>query len=165
MDNALLTLSYFIHLAATVVWIGGMVIFVVFIWPQTRRFMDDGKHREFLLSLQQRFRPIANLSLVLLLGTGMLQLGASDDYDGIFTFNSTWTWAMLFKHVAFGAMVMVVGVLQFAILPAVERATILASRGDTDELDILLQREQRLFYVLLGLGMVVLFFTAIATAA
>lgn len=164
MDDILLTLSYFIHLGATVVWIGGMMIFVVYIWPLAHRFIDDEKQREFSLTLQQRFRPIANLSLVLLLGTGMLQTGANENYDGVLTFENTWTIAMLFKHIAYGGMIVVAGLVQFGVVPALERATLLVSRGATDELDILLQREKRLFYVSLGLGIVVLFFTAVATA-
>jgi uncharacterized membrane protein len=165
MDDILLSLSYFIHLGATVVWIGGMIIFVVYIWPTVHRYLADDTKRDFLLSLQQRFRPIANLSLVLLLGTGMLQTGANENYDGLLTFENTWTIAMLFKHIAYGGMVAVAGLVQFGVVPALQRATLLASRGNTDELDILLQRERRLFYASLGLGIVVLFFTAIATAA
>lgn len=164
MDDVLLSLSYFIHLGATVIWIGGMAIFVMYIWPTVHRHINDDRQRDVLLSLQQRFRPVANLSLVLLLGTGMLQTGANENYDGLLTFENTWTIAMLFKHIAYAGMVVVAGVVQFGVVPALERATLLASRGNTEELDILLQRERRLFYASLALGIVVLFFTAIATA-
>ncbi len=167
MDEIALSISHFIHLIATVLWIGGLAIFTLFIWPETRRTMRSTTVAELsplILNLQKRFRPVANFSLVLLLGTGMVQMSADSNYDGFLTFSNTWTIAMLCKHLAFGSMVVLAGMIQFGIVPAIERATLLATRGQTDEMEPLLQREMRLTRLMLGLGILVLICTAIATA-
>ena len=41
MSPSLLALSYFIHLVATVVWIGGLVILTVLVIPEARRALAD----------------------------------------------------------------------------------------------------------------------------
>jgi uncharacterized membrane protein len=160
-----LSISYFVHIVATVVWLGGMVIFSMFVWPEARRSIAEGnENRRFLLNLQRRFRPIGNFSLIVLLGTGMVQMAADPNYEGLLTFENTWSVAMLLKHIAFGGMVLVMLVLQFAIVPAVERAILLANKGQPGQLAAIQYRESRLNMLLIGLGTVVLIFTAIATA-
>lgn len=165
MDETLLSISYFIHLVATVVWIGGLMIFTLYLWPEARRTIaNPDESRQLLLRLQKRFRPVANLSLVMLLGTGMVQMSADDNYEGFLAFENTWSLAMLSKHLAFGGMIVLAIFIQFGVASAIERATLLASKGQSTALDKLLQRESRLNQIMLGLGIVVLVFTAIATA-
>ena len=41
MSPSLLALSYFFHLIATVVWIGGLVIMSVLVWPEAQRALAD----------------------------------------------------------------------------------------------------------------------------
>ncbi|MCB9438047.1 MAG: hypothetical protein H6673_13805 [Anaerolineales bacterium] len=163
--NVLLAISYFVHLVATVVWIGGLAIFVLLVWPAAKRTLNQPEtNHQFLATLQERFRPLANLSLLLLLGTGMVQTGANENYEALLTFTNTWTQAMLFKHIAFGGMILVAGILQFGIAPALERAKLLAARGQANELEAVLTREAHLTQLMLGLGILVLVCTAIATA-
>lgn len=165
MTELLLSISNFIHLVSTVVWIGGMLTFVIFVWPQSRRIIADPTlTQQLILQLQRRFRPIANFSLVLLLGTGMLQMGVNDNYEGVLQFTNTWSIAMLLKHIAFGGIVILSLLVHFGLSPAIERAVLLASQNKPNELDALLQRESKLTWSFLGLAGIVLCCTAIATA-
>ncbi|MCI0714141.1 MAG: hypothetical protein L0154_28550 [Chloroflexi bacterium] len=163
--NLLLTASYFIHLIATVVWLGGLLIFSLLVYPEARRTLTNhNENRQLLLNLQKRFRPIANLSLVTLLGTGLIQMSADANYKGLLVIENTWSVAILLKHIAFGGMIVVLLVLQFGVMPALERAMMLASKGKPNELDALLAREAKLTWLQMGLGGLVLIFTAVATA-
>lgn len=164
--NILLTLSYLVHLVATVAWLGGMLIFSILVGPLVERIIsDDAENKRLLLSLQKQFRPLANLSLILLLGTGMVQMSANPDYEGLFVIENTWSVAMLLKHIIFGVMILVMLGMQFSIVPELERATLLATQTkDNTELQRLLQREKMLTSILLGLGGLVLIFTAMMTA-
>jgi uncharacterized membrane protein len=165
MKETLISISHFAHLIASVVWIGGLAVFSLFVWPEAKRTLKNpDESHELVLRLYSRFRPAANVSLVVLLGTGMLQLGADDNYKGFLTFTNTWTIAMLLKHIAFGGMVILTAMLQFGVVPALERETLLAARGQPHHLEALLQRQTRLIRWLLWLGVVVLIFTAVATA-
>lgn len=164
--NILLTLSYLVHLVSTVVWLGGMLIFSILVGPLIEQVITDhAENQRLLLNLQKRFRPLANLSLILLLGTGMVQMGANSEYEGLFVFDNTWSLAMLLKHIAFGGMILVMLWIQFGIVPELERATLLATqKNETDALQRILQQEKLFTRILLGLGALVLIFTAIMTA-
>jgi uncharacterized membrane protein len=166
MPEPVLTISYFLHMIATVFWIGGLVIFLLLVWPEARQTLNDPEaSRRIEMRLRRRFRPIANLSLVVLLGTGMIQMSANDNYDGLLQFTNTWSIAMLLKHIAYAGMVVIAGLIQFGIAPALERANLLASKGkQPEEWAKLLKRERQFTWLMGGLGILVLFFTAIATA-
>lgn len=164
MNHSLLAASYFLHLGATVVWIGGMALLMLVIYPLQSR-ADDADSARLLDAIEVRFRPLANFSLLVLLVTGVFQTGDSEFYGGLLSFENDWSRAMLGKHIAFAGMVLIVGFLQFGLAPALERARILASRdANLGDLLRLRVRQRRLSQVNFGLGMVVLVFTAIATA-
>jgi uncharacterized membrane protein len=165
MQDITLTISYFVHLIATVLWIGGLLIFLILVWPETARTLaNDEERRRVILGLQARFRPIANLSFVVLIGTGLVQMSADENYEGFLTFENTWSIAMLLKHLAFVGMGGLLILLQFWLAPAVERAILLASKGQPSDLENLLAREVRLMWGMASLGALVLVFTALATA-
>lgn len=167
MSQPTLAISLFFHLVATVVWVGGLVILALLVWPETRRLLAASPALYALLTrLRWRFFPLANLSLVVLVITGLFQMTADPNYKGILDFGNEWSRAMLFKHIAFAGMVVCGLLLQFGVAPALERASLLAERGKGDpaEWERLRRREVRLTWLNLGLGVLVLVFTAWATA-
>ncbi len=165
MKDTILATSYFVHLIATVVWIGGLAMILFLVWPETARSLaNQEERRRIVLGIQARFRPMANLSLVMLVGTGLVQMSGDPNYEGFLTFENTWSLAMLLKHITFAVMVGLTLLTQFGLAPAVERAILLASKGQPSQLESLLAREVRLMWGLAGLGAIILVFTAIATA-
>lgn len=167
MSPSFLALSYFVHLIATVVWIGGLVILTILVLPEARRTLAD--HPALLAftgRLRKRFTPLTNLSLVVLVATGMFQMAGDSNYDGFLQFNNAWSIAMLLKHLAVIGMVGAGVLLQFGTLPALERASMLLERGkgDTADYERLRRRESQLTWVNTLLGIAVLAFTAWATA-
>jgi hypothetical protein len=154
-------------MVATVVWVGGLVILALLVWPETRRILASSPALYALLTrLRKRFFPLANLSLAVLIVTGLFQMTADPNYEGMLTFDNEWSRAMLFKHIAFVGMVVCGLLLQFGVVPALERASLLAERGrgDPAEWERLRRREVRLTWLNVGLGVLVLAFTAWATA-
>lgn len=167
MSQSTLAISYFFHLIATVVWIGGLVILVLLVWPEARRILASSPALYGLLTrLRKRFFPLANLSLAVLIVTGLFQMAGDPNYEGMLQFDNQWSQVMLLKHVAIGGMVISGLLLQLGVVPALERASLLAERGkgDAAEWERLRRREVRLTWLNVGLGMLVLGFTAWATA-
>jgi len=167
LPPSLLALSYFVHLIATVVWIGGLVILSVLVVPAARRTLATSPEaRRFYSQLRRRFFPLANLSLVVLLLTGIAQMSANEHYDGVLQFDNDWSRALLLKHIAFVGMIVCGLAMQYGVAPALERAILLTSHGKGSEADVerLERRESRLAWLNLGLGIAVLAFTAWATA-
>jgi uncharacterized membrane protein len=167
LQPSFLALSYFAHLIATVVWIGGLVTLTVLVWPETKRLLEDNPSLYRLLSrLRQRFVPLTNFSLVVLVLTGFVQMSADSHYEGVLKFDNEWSRVLLAKHIAIIGMVICGLVLQYVVSPALERASLLRERGkgDTAEWERLRRREVRLTWLNMLLGVAVLGFTAWATA-
>jgi uncharacterized membrane protein len=73
-QSTILAISLFFHLLATVVWIGGLIITTILVWPEARNALQESPALYTLLTrLRKRFTPVANLSLAVLLATGMFQ--------------------------------------------------------------------------------------------
>jgi len=167
LSQPLLAINYFFHLVATVVWLGGLVIMVLLVWPAARRVLaeDEALYR-LLQRLRRRFLPLTHFSLVVLIVTGLLQMTADSHYEGVLQISNEWSRVILLKHIAIGGMFICGLALQYGVAPALERASLLAEhgKGDPVERDRLLRREVRLTWASVILGMLVLGFTAWATA-
>ena len=166
MPRYLLALNYWLHLIATVTWVGGLVLMALVVSPAIRRSLEDAARRADLLAeLRRRFVPLANLSLAVLMVTGLLQMVADPNYDGFLRLSNAWTRAILLKHLALGGMVILGAYMQWSLTPALERARLLASRQiDEAQLAALRARERWSSRLNVAFGMAVLLFTALATA-
>lgn len=159
-----LALSYWIHLLATVVWLGGLALMGLVAWPALRR---ETLQSNQWLTLQKRFLPFINVSLVLLLITGFVQMTNDVNYDGFLSLNSLWAQAILVKHIAVGGMIVITALIQWRIYPAMDRLELLRQAQPevaAAEQAALQQREVRLLQLNLLAAAAVLLFTAIATA-
>lgn len=160
----ILVTSYWIHLLSTVVWFGSLVLMGLAAWParQQGAVADNS-----WLALQKRLTPWANVSLILLLITGFVQMTNDANYDGFLAINSVWAWAMLVKHIAFVLLAAATVYLQFGLYPAMDRLALLAEKrpnlaqAEQAKLD---QREKQMLALNLACAALVLFCTAVATA-
>jgi len=167
LQNLYLAASYLFHLIATVVWLGGLAILTIMVWPEANRALQkNADFYAFMNRLRKRFVPLANASLAILLGTGMIQMSLDENYLGVLDFSNQWSVAMLLKHTAFVGMVVCSLTIQYGIVPTLERTTLLIAKGKATDAEIepLRQREVRLTWLNNGLGILVLAFTAWATA-
>ncbi|HET6443104.1 MAG TPA: CopD family protein, partial [candidate division Zixibacteria bacterium] len=152
------------HLLATVVWLGGLVSMAIIAWPKVRQRILSADQ---WVTVQKRFTPWANASLVILWVTGFLQMTADPNYEGFLTVDSLWAKAILIKHLAVIGM-MIFGIyIQWRIQPALARLALLENKHPeqaADRRENLTRQEIRLGRLNLICAVAVLFFTAIATA-
>jgi len=140
---------------------------VLVVWLAAGRTLgDDPRWPDLLAELRRRFMPLANLSLVILIMTGLFQIGGDPNYGGLLVFDNGWSRAILLKHIAIAGMVVAGALLQFGVAPAQERQALLRLRGKADPAESarLLRRERQLNTLNLAPGTLVLAFTAVATA-
>ncbi len=166
-NTTILSLSFFLHLIATVTWIGGLVTMALVVQPVLKRSVTEIREQAHLLeAVQKRFQPIANLSLVVLILTGLVQTANNPFYKGFLRFDNTWSQAILLKHISIVGMIVIAGVMTFSVQPAMTRNALLIAHGLGDEAAIAkLQKQQaRLTQVNLALSIVVLLCTAMASA-
>src|SRR4030065_791572 len=82
MREIILAVSYWLHLIATVVWIGGIAFILFIAIPSAKQVLgaDAGK---LMGEISKRFTPIANYSIILLLVTGATLTTANKQFLGI----------------------------------------------------------------------------------
>ena len=162
-----LSVSYWLHMLATVFWIGGLAAASSFTLPLIANLPSSSDRLDQLQRTQKRLDPLGWFSLLLLTATGLVQMSASDQYDGFLAFTNSWAQALLFKHLVFLGMVLVSGYLTWRALPELSRAVLMQSKGKLEQLRIeaLLKKHRRLLTLNLVLGLLVLAFTALARVA
>lgn len=172
MSASILAISYFFHLIATIVWVGGLVTLAILVIPAAQRVMGTNPPMEtFLAEIRRRFFPLTNFALVVLVATGLIQMAGDEQYDGMLQFTNEWSRAILLKHVAVGGMFICGLALQYTVIPALDRARLLLERGNPNaqtlamaDIERLRKRESRLTWLNVILGVLTLAFTAWATA-
>ncbi len=160
----LLVASYWVHLLATVVWLGGIALMAFIAWPALRQGTLSSNQ---WFQLQKRFLPWVNAALVVLLITGFVQMTNDENYHGFLAVDSIWAWAMLLKHIAYAGMIALTAWLQFMLYPAMARLALLMEtqpEAAAAEHDKLAAREIRYLRLNVLAAMLVLLFTAMATA-
>ena len=160
----ILVLSYWVHLLATIIWVGGIALMALVALPALKRGQLESNQ---WLQLQKQFSAWANGSFLLLLISGFIQMTADVNYTGLFVLDSTWAWAMLAKHIAFAVMVLLMAYMQFSLYPAMERVKVLAEKRPSlaqSQQEHLSKQESRLLWLNVAVAAMVLFFTAVITA-
>ena len=161
-----LTLFYWLHMLATVVWLGGLSSVVLLVIPAAQHSLDHKSFADFLQAVQRRLDPLGWFCLIVLAATGMFQMSASPHYDGFLAFNNRWAVSILVKHILFGGMILVSAVLTWGILPGLQRTALRLAKGvDAPEAERLLRRNAWLLRINLILAILILLFTAMARAA
>jgi len=160
LSPSILAISYFFHLIATVIWLGGLAAFVLLLFPAGALLPDA-----LMNQLRKRFLPLTNFSLVVLIVTGLTQMVGDPNYDGVLQFTNDWSRIILMKHGVIVGMLIAGGIMQWSIAPALDRQSLLAQRGKEDAALVirLRQTEMRLTWINVILGASVLGLTAWAT--
>lgn len=164
-----LPLLYWLHMLATVVWIGSLTALALVVLPAARKALDFQAYANLLGQLQQRLDPLAWFSLIVLAGTGMLQMSANPNYQGFLAIENRWAVAIFIKHLLFVLMTGISVYMTWGVLPQLRRLALKQARGldqqDSQPSQALLTREVWLLRFNLILGILVLGLTAIARAA
>lgn len=161
-----LTLVYWLHMLATVTWIGGIVSISILVLPAARKSLSPAEQLAFIESMQKRLEPLAWFSLGLLIVTGLFQLSANPHYNGFFDVSTQWSLAILVKHGLVAVMVVVSAVQTWEVLPAIRRTMMRRGKGASEEEIVQLQkREERLLRMNFVLSILILGATAVARSA
>jgi uncharacterized membrane protein len=160
LDQAALTIAFWLHMAATIVWIGGLFYQAVIVNPALERLpAERGRLAE---DMRRRFQPLAWLSLLVLFGTGLLQMSVNPNYVGLFAFSNPWSRAILTKHIAVGMMFLVAAYQTWVLNPRLSRLALKQEAGASDQVAGEISRLNR---VSLAFGILVLGLTALARTA
>lgn len=161
-----LALTYWLHLLATVTWIGSLAGVSLLVLPAMQRSLNAETQLLFIEAMQRRLEPIAWFSMTLLVLTGLFQMSVNPHYDGFISVSTQWSVAILTKHLLGIVMVVVSAIQTWEVIPAIRRAILRSKKSsNTDEVESLRRREVRLLRMNFGLSVLILLATAFARAA
>ncbi|MFQ5759217.1 MAG: CopD family protein, partial [Candidatus Bathyarchaeia archaeon] len=112
-------------------------------------------------SVMKRFRPLVYLSIVTFLFSGIAMTLLDENYLGFLDLSTPWAVVMLIKHVIVGIFIYLAIYSFEGLAPKVAEV---AAKGPSPELARLQRLQMRGAKIGLGLGIVILLLTGIATA-
>jgi uncharacterized membrane protein len=157
-----LAIVYWLHLLATVTWVGSLVAINLLVLPASKRTLKPVDQLSFISAMQKKFEPLTWFCISLLLATGLIQMSTSPHYDGFLSLSTQWSMAILAKHVLGSFMVVVSAIQTWEVFPAIQRVLMRKEDAQPDELARLQRREIILLRTNLVLAALILGATAIA---
>lgn len=145
MRELILAVSYWLHLVATVTWIGGIVFILFIAIPAAKHILgaDAGK---LMGEISKRFTPLANYSIFFIIVSGIA-----------LTSSNKWTWFLIVKHALVIGMVAVHFYRGLILAPKIARAESISQKTFLQKLSL------NLIKVNFCLGMAVLFLGGITS--
>jgi uncharacterized membrane protein len=168
-----LTLFYWLHMLGTVLWVGGLVTINLLVGPAARNLLTLDSYQTLMGKVQNQLQNLGWFCLLLLTGTGLMQMSANPNYAGFLAITNQWAVAILVKHLTFGVIVLISAYLTWGLNPALRRAALVASKTEDASrkemafraLSMLQKRETLLLRLNLGLAVIILAFTALARSS
>jgi len=164
-----LTLAYWLHMLATVLWIGGISTLAILVLPTASKTLDAEAYAALLESIQKRLDPLGWVCLAVLAATGLVQMSANPNYQGFIAIHNRCAAAILVKHLLFLVMTGLSVYLSWGLLLKLRRLAVkrqwLPAEALSDQSASLGRQEVFLLRLNLILGVLILALTAIARSA
>jgi len=157
----ILSLVNWLHLAATVTWLGAMVTNMLVLMPAAKESLEPPVMGRFMGSFMKKFRPLVYICMITLAITGVIMMLLNKHYLGAFDFGNLWTWLLLVKHVLIIIMVVMVVYAFENLAPRVGK---LAAAGPSPQMAQLQKLQMRIAMAGMVMALFVLLLTSIITA-
>lgn len=161
-----LSLMYWLHMLATVVWLGSLASLSIFILPFVQGSLDKGAYARLLEGVQRRLGPLGWFCLTILVSTGLFQMSANPNYQGLLNIHNRWALAIFLKHLVFALVVALSAYITWVIHPKLYRLALSQAQGkEVPQSQRLQKQEVHLMRLNLILGLIILALTALARAS
>jgi uncharacterized membrane protein len=159
-----LALTFWLHLLATVTWIGCIISMSILILPAAAKTLKPADHLALIEAMQKRLEPIAWFCMSLLLITGLFQMSVNPHYDGFLSTSTQWSLAILTKHILGIFMVVASAIQTWEVIPTIRR-TLMKKTVDEGQIIALKKKEILLIRINFGLSLLILLAAAFARAS
>ncbi len=110
----LIALSTAVHLVAAIVFLSSLFLVRFIFWP-TKQGREETV--PLLKAMETRAHFLQQVSLGLLLITGMHMMLADDNYVGWFSVRNRWSMLLLLKHILIGILILILGISSVVVGP------------------------------------------------
>jgi uncharacterized membrane protein len=158
-----LVITYWLHILATVVWIGGLASLSIFVLPAAKSTLPPQEYSKFLTAVQKKLQPVSWLCLVTLIFTGLFQMVTNPNDVGFLVMANSWDEAILIKHLVVGVMLVLSAYVTWGMIPSLNRLAFMQAVGkqvDDAEKQKLEQRQLSIMHLNLFLAVIILLLTA-----
>ena len=154
MRELILIIFYWVHLLATVIWIGGIAFILFIALPSSKQVLgtEAGK---LMGDISKRFTPFANISIICLIVTGFVLTWLNKHVSEIGIFENNWTSSLILKHILVLGMVVVHFYRGIVLNPKIVKTTSGTEKSTLQKLSL------NLVKVNFGLGLLVLLLSGI----
>lgn len=160
LELILLSVVNWLHLLATVAWIGGMAYNLLVLLPVAGKTLEPPLVGKLMDAVVERFRILVYISIVILIATGFVMQFLDKNYVG-FTLGDFWTLIIIIKHIFTLAFIIIGIYLLEGLRPKILK---LAPKGPSPDFARLQKLQLNLAFTNLIIGMIILLLTGIAAA-
>lgn len=159
MNLIVVSLSHFFHLLATVIWIGGIFMVLWVILPSARNSLEASAIGGLMKEITRKFTPLANLSILVMVVTGVILAVYAEKFAGFFNVSNIWNGILFFKHVIVALMILIHFYRGLVLAPRIGKLS--AQSAGSTEISRLQKLSLNLVKTNMVLGIIVLLFTAV----
>lgn len=157
MNELLLAAASWLHLIATVAWIGGIGFILFIAMPSARQVMGTGAGK-LMGEISKHFTPVANYSIILLVLTGAALAVLKYKVSNTAILESKWIIVLSAKHILVLAMIVIHFHRGLILTPRINMTESKTSKSSMQKQSLNLIR------VNFGLGLILLLLSAIITS-
>ena len=106
MKEMILILAYWLHICATVIWIGG-IFFILFVTIPSTSLISPEDKKAIMGDTAKRFTSFANISIVIIVLSGIVLNILNNKYAGLGNFYNTWSIILTVKLLVVLLMILV----------------------------------------------------------
>lgn len=163
MPQWVLLLAFWSHMVATIIWLGYLSATTLWIMPALQKSLNAQDYFKWISKSNNRLGIISWLSISVLIVSGLIQMSANENYDGLFNLTNNWALALFIKHIIFFGMMIVSAYISWNIHPKLKRIALLKANNNnsTNEAEVI-KRLHRFMALNLILGITTLAMTALA---
>lgn len=150
MKESILLISLWLHLLAAVIWIGGIATILFVVLPSARTALG-GETAKLMGTVSKRFTPMANISIFLLVVTGIVMILLNRQAPWTGTTGIAWSFPFVIKLLLILIMIMVHFYRNLVLAPKIARTLSEAQKGSLQRFSLSLVKAN------FSMGLVVLF--------
>lgn len=147
-----ITVMNWLHLFATVAWIGGITTMIFVVGPSVRSALEPPAMGKLMIFLAKKMKNMAYMSGAILIVTGVVLQVMDPAYAG-YGFGNRWAAVLVIKHI-FTLIMIVIGIYVSEVIgPKIGK---LAAEGPSPEIGKLQKKQMGLGFFNFILGMIIL---------
>ncbi|MDF1594075.1 MAG: CopD family protein [Desulfobacterales bacterium] len=122
MNPWILISGHFFHVIGTVVWIGGILMTLLVILPGSKAAIESSSMVGGLMKeVAKRFTPLANISILLLIATGIIIFYYDKNYKSFIDMNNRRNMLIALKHFIVAIMIIIHFYRGLILIPKIEK--------------------------------------------